>query len=625
MKKILIILAFALTKISFSQSLTNLIPADAAYVFSLNFGQLNMKSNQLSYTKFLSPFLTESYSYYANNSTCSFPAIADMLKNINDYGISGQSELYMFRTQFSGISGTMYLFNLSDVKLFESKILLGCVDSNILLIKNVYNANVYVAGTKAVCVKGNMGALFIKDFNYFDYYTPEPTPPVVVPNDSVKSDITENQENVNEKAVNDDLMTESEKEDLNKEKLEKERKKAEAIRIKNQNKAIMFFMECWLNLSQGNIRKNMEFMKLSEGHHDAYVFMNTMAMFSNKMLPFIYDRNQYDMISSDKNAARVLTKDLSASYAIDFDNGQAVVKIAGHYNKKVYPYIKKQYHTRQSKKVFKYINGPELLGYTSIAVDMKQAGKLYEDMLKEMADQVPANLKGAYFLPAMQLFYAFIDKEMLYNTFTGHNILACTGFQDVNMQYSTYEYDENFNSKEKVIDTLQKQPKMIMVSALGNKEYARKLFDIVGGFPVFQKVNNSLFVLRPDRRSDMAVYFALTPDALVITNDSVLIFNNLGGLPKSKQITGNERKFIRKHNLAIKINTTEMLNAVQDAYFKKGETLPVVAQMMTSLGDLIVYDDKPTVTGYSATAVLTLKDNSANSLYLLLKMMAMVK
>jgi len=79
---------------------------------------------------------------------------------------------------------------------------------------------------------------------------------------------------------------------------------------------------------------------------------------------------------------------------------------------------------------------------------------------------------------------------------------------------------------------------------------------------------------------------------------------------------------MQKHNMAVKIYAEKTLNGINESYFKNGETLPLISKMMLSLGDIEMYNETIGKTSSTATAILTLKDSSTNSLYQLLKLIA---
>ncbi len=181
MKNFYFLLAILITKTIAAQTISDLIPANTSYVFSLNFAQLNSKSNQLDYSKFLTPIALQSnrYSYsYDNNrsSNCTLIDIDAFIKNPLGYGVNLNSNFYTYPTTSGARTGTMYLFELADEKLFISNLNLHCEDSGFVMKDENNESKTYYAQRSAIGITGKIAAIYIQDY-YYDYssYSYQPT------------------------------------------------------------------------------------------------------------------------------------------------------------------------------------------------------------------------------------------------------------------------------------------------------------------------------------------------------------------------------------------------------------------------------------------------------------------
>jgi len=639
MKHTLFILCFLCSKITFSQPLTDYIPQNTSYLFSIHFGQLNAKSNQLDYAKYLEPLIKgRTYSYYQSGeeASCEIISVKEMIKAPLDYAIDLNTNVYIYTTRVKEITGTIYLFRLDKPENFEAKLNTTCKDSRQIQKRHVGQASIYVTDEMSVAINGNICVIFIKDYSYsYNVYPVEESPEGF--DDSIY---------MAEKAADnhriDSLFYEqlNTKKDLDYEKEQaaflersdtgilfraKQREDARMMEVRTKKFNVIFdLMEKLILPQQESMSGNRNFAKILEGKHDAFVYMNTLAnLNSDFMNPFRWRsyRNETEDINRTP-VKRVLTTDISSSYTIDFDNGKATLNVLSLYNKNVYPYMQKAYDVKQNKDLYKYIDAENLLGYMSLAVNAKELAKFYEDFYREILETYPKGKNDNDIMSGMELFYAMLDKEMLFNTLNGQAMFACTGFADIKVKYSTYDYDDEFKKTERIEERIEKQPKMVLAAAIGNTENAKKLYAIISRFSVFTRLKDNVFVFYGTEYSPVNVYFALTDDAFIVTNDANLVLNNLGGYPKNRQMQKPERKFISKHNIVFKIYGQKMLEGIQDTYFRNGETLPWFTQLMSNMGNLEMYDNKPGESSYQATAVMTLKDQSSNALYQLLKMMS---
>jgi hypothetical protein len=638
MKQAVYILCLLISGNLFSQNLTDYIPQNTSYLFSINFGQLNSKSNGQEYAKYLEPFIQERRNYYSSNedvAPCNIISIKEVLEN--PAGFDTRNSVYIYNTRVIDLSGTIYLFRLEKPETFEARLNLSCTGNNMMQKKHAGQSVIYVSEFMSVAINGNVGIIFNKEYDYYRWDAPAEQEYV----NHMDSQFMAENEADNHRI--DSLFYEhlNSRKDLDYQKEQadylmksdtmilyraKQRHEARLLEARTKKFSIIFdLMEKLAVPQQENLSSSRNFMKLKEANHDAFVYMNTLTAFNSNMFnPFHWryrERSEEITIQSSK---RLLTSDMSSSYTIDFENGKATMQVMSNYNKNVAAYMDKVYDVKQDKKLFKYVDAQNLLGYMSVAFNAKELAKFYEDFYRELLDGFPKSKNDNDMFTAMELFYAMLDKEMLFNTLNGRSILACTGFADIKVKYSTYDYDDEFNKSEKMEERMEKQPKMVWVSSIGNKENAKKIFDLLGRFSYFTKLKDNVFAFYGSRYNPVSVYFALTEDAFIVTNDANLVLNNLGGYAKNRQMAKSEQKFISKHNVSFKVYGQKMLEGIKDTYFQNGETLPWFSQLMSNLGDLEMYDNKPGENSYHATAVVTLKDNSTNSLYQLLKMMSAI-
>jgi hypothetical protein len=639
MKNTVSILFLIITGTLSAQNLSDYIPQNTGYIFSVNFAQLNAKSGQQDYTTYLQPLIRQrkNYNYDGGDAdkSCTLLEVSDLMKTPADFGIDLQTAVMIYTTKTKDLSGTVYLIRLNKPEVFEARLNTSCKGQDAVQKKNSGQAVIYISNDMSVAVNGQVASVFVKDreysYNSNDYennYSGYADSLYLVESEADKMKVDSlfyerlnSQKNLDYEKEEQDFVNKADTMIIFRAKQRASERQAEIMAKKF---AVIYDLMEKLCIPQvENINRNRNFTKVQEDRHDVFIYMNVLSGFTSDFFnPFrsAYYGREDALISA--TSQRRLTADISSLYTIDFENGKATVNVMNAYSKYVKPYMEKAYDVSQNKKLYKYIDAENLLGYMSTAVNAKELAKFYEDFYMELLDNLPKRKRDMDMVLGIQMFYSFIDKEMLFNTLSGQSILACTGFTDVKVKYSTYDYDDDFKKAEKIEERIEKQPRMVFVSALGNKENAKKLFNILNRFSVFTKLKDNVFVYYGNQYTPFNVYFALTEDAFIMTNDAALVQNNLGGYGKNRMMPKADQKFIAKHNLAFKIYGQKMLEGVRDTYFKNGETLPWFSQLMTNLGDIEMHDDKPSDNAYHVTAVITLRDQSSNALQQLLKMMS---
>ncbi len=634
MKLIYALIFLALSFVANAQNAYDYVPSSAQIVFSMNIEQLNKKSGDINYLKYLKPILkSQSYGYY--NEGCELININDALFNTNTYGINASNNVIMYRITIDKTSGSVFVFTLKNPEKFEAQLMAKCENKKSIQKRSSINGVFYLSDKESVAINGNIAVVFNKDYNY--YSSASDTEIALDAYDSAyKVDKRRDNyrvdslyyEKLNSGKLNRyDQVTDDHKDvaDTMIVYLANKRyeEKLQAI-LENKYKDLLYLMESFVQVQVDGIYKNRNFSKMLTQNDDVSIFINSSSMLYQSnfgMNSLLWGSSMYNGAQSIPNQ-NLLSSGINAFYSMNFLYGAASIKFQSTYNDKAFTYIKSIFDVKQNKKLLKYIDGKNLLGYMSIAVNNKEMGRLYGDMYAEILNNLPQVSKDNYLAniaPAMQLIYAFIDKEMLYNTIDGRAIIACTGFENMKVSYKTYKYDDDFNRKEIIEERLEKQAKMLAVMSIGNYDNAKKLFDIISKFNVFMKLRDNVITLKAINGMPFNLYMVLKEDAFIITNDANIAMNET----KFNNINDKDKSNIMNHNMAMNIKIQDAMGQVKDLY-PNGEDGGMF-KFMESYGMFEMLDDKPSDNMYGASAILRLKDGSENALYYILKTMKAIR
>ena len=149
-----------------------------------------------------------------------------------------------------------------------------------------------------------------------------------------------------------------------------------------------------------------------------------------------------------------------------------------------------------------------------------------------------------------------LDEKAIYNIFTGDAVLTVNGVQEFDVEYKTYDYDEDFNRIE-IVDTIQKKlPDVLFMAEVGNKTDVQKIINLLVNLKVFKKEGNmySLDV----KRNDIPVCMRIHDDILFIGNNKDFIKNPVV-LEKNKQLSKEHKKMFKKNTVAAFVNLAEIM------------------------------------------------------------------
>lgn len=632
MKSIITLILFIGSAIANAQNAYEYVPGSAQIVFSMNIEQLSKKSGEINYLKYLKPILkSQSYGYY--NEGCELININDVLFNTSTYGLNAAKNVIMYRITVNKSSGYVFVFTLKNPEKFEAQLMANCENKKSIQKRSTVNGSFYLSDKESVAINGNIAVVFNKDYSY---YSPTVTEDIGAYDSTYKVDKRNDNYRVDslyyeklnsgnldyyrlstEDVINlSDTMIAFLANKRNEEKIQ------EILDVKYKD--LLYTMESFVQVQADGIYKNRNFNKMLTQNDDASIFLNGNSMLYQSnfgMNSLLWGSNIYNQSQTMPNQ-NLLSSGINAFYSMNFLNGEASIKFRCTYNDKAFTYIKSIFDVKQNKKLLKYIDGKNLLGYMSIAVNNKELGRFYGDIYTEILNNLPQATKDNYLeniAPAMQLAYAFIDKEMLYNTIDGRAIIACTGFENMKIQYKTYKYDDDFNRQEVTEERLEKQAKMLAIMSIGNHENAKKLFNIISKFNVFAKLRDNVIALKAMNGMPFNLYMVLNEDAFIITNDANIALNE----NSYKNLNDEDKKNIMSHNMAMNIKIQDVMAQMKE-FYPNGEDGGMF-KFMESYGLLEMVDEKPADNMYGASAVLRLKDGSENSLYIILKTMKAIR
>lgn len=638
---------------SHGNSIEPLIPKDASLVIKLNLGALQQKSDGVDYLKFIKNIIpNSSYNYYDYNyshTTCELIDLKDMIQNPKSYGIDMKSELFAYRKSNPLFTGLTYLFKLENPEILISKILEepdtekentnGCAEKPAIIQRQTSNGKLFMTEKIVIGIKDNLAYLFINDRSKFSLESELSKYGTYEYSYNENKAYEDSLYYVEMKAYREysdslfyikanasgetnmsDLVNEFTKtpEDIIKRAKERlKQRQTDELNKKFDKLAIEF--ENFLVTKPAGIVSDRNFAQLVREPNDVVIFINDPFNFlSSNLNPF--GRGHYRPIEAQQYYKRVYTENLSSGYSLNFMDGQVKIKMYNTFGDAASKILKSAYSKKQSKNLFKYIDGTNLMAYASSSYNMKDMALLYEKMYFEILNNGVYSKSDRNILPAIELFWNFIDKDKLFGTFSDRNILAVNGFIDSKITYKSYDYDEDFQRNERNQEKIIKQPRIVWVFGIENKENAKELFDIVSKFTVFTKPKDNVLSMTPNREFQSNLFIVMTEDALILTNDASLALDHQSGYEKSKWPSKDDQKFMMSHNFSLKVYSSRLISSINESYPSESREMRRLKDFSNTIGDLTMFDSAPTANIHCIEATLNLNNSTENSLKVLLNL-----
>ncbi|MCB0706746.1 MAG: DUF4836 family protein [Saprospiraceae bacterium] len=228
---------------------------------------------------------------------------------------------------------------------------------------------------------------------------------------------------------------------------------------------------------------------------------------------------------------------------MNFDPGQVNMDMDIYGNDKMLDIWKGTYNSKYNKKLVKYIDASELLGYMHLNLNVENLMEGYKDMFLPMLEEFP--YYGETASAGLSVLGIIVDEKALYELFTGDAILAFTGMSEFTKTITTYEYDDNFNPTEVEKEMTEYFPEFSLMVGYGNEANILKLVRLLQTTGIMQDMGNYFSIQIPDVPGEF--YLAMENDILFFTNDTELVSSRLEtGFPKERQLTKTQVKSMKK-------------------------------------------------------------------------------
>lgn len=327
------------------------------------------------------------------------------------------------------------------------------------------------------------------------------------------------------------------------ERLEAEAKKKEA---KKKAKLESVLNSIFNDNPQHSLKYNANYKKSQVTKGDVNYFVNAMGSNTDFFFKAYGGKKSDDFLS--------LFKDNFTYGALSFNDNDISVNstqhIGAHYLDKVKAMNKKKFN----KSMYKYIDGENLMGIAGFASDMKPAYEIYKDTYINILSNI--DLGEDWIGTAADIGFTFFDEEELFDLIQGDFVFALTDIKEFDVEYTSYDYDEDYNRVETTKTKKETLPEFVSLATIGNKELRDKIIKLMTQTDVIRKKGDYYELQEPKSRySDRAakplnIFYMIKGDLLIVTNDEqILIENNGNGLSKSKQINGEALKLMKSNNM----------------------------------------------------------------------------
>jgi len=530
MRKLLVLVTLFTTFLGFSQNLDQKIPASAETVISINGDKILDLVSIDEFNKFVAgrEILKNVNRKRKEDSK---------IKSLNDLGFNLDSKAYYYYQATDSISYHVMLIKLKSKQQFES------------LLRDLDDVE-------------HEGNLNIKE-GWSD---------ITVWNDNALAVVTY--------TVNRGYI------DENKARLNPDDESSWTIKKAVGKKWAKPFALNVLNNKGANIAQNSSFKSSLDANASAVLWVKNYSNIlknSLKELRYFLPRNLRSLSNGDTNIPGIITTVTSKLY-FDKDaiRSETAMQIAPKYQE-VYNKI---YKSKIDKRFFNYFDQNNVLGYISISANSEELLNAYPQIATDIYGGIVPGYREEVTTGA-ELMSLLLDEKAIGELLTGDMLFITNDIKMKEVTYTTYQYDEDYNSTEVTKTKKSPSPEFTILIGSENKSMLTKFASLgVKHHLMNQTANYYKFKLPKDVPFD---FYAVIKDGMLVLTSSK---EQMAGIASGrfKANAGKHKKLMRKNASVMYVNTKAVINNIPTYAGHMGqEELEVFNYVKENLtGDLLI-------------------------------------
>jgi len=552
MKKIIAIVISALTLPSaFSQSIESHIPESAQCVISLNGSSMTKKIGIKN--------LNKSAAFLDFASKVMFSGNAE--HKIGDIGIDLKNDLYYFYNFLPNMNYSAFMYEIEKPKLFEKYIAeknekgekVKTEHFNILFYKryNDRDARDFLAWNDEFAIYVYMNR-YIDENEYAAY--------------SVDYDeIDEGYYESVEMAVEEEAVEESyeEREARLKAEQEAEVQRKAAEKEARRQAIIKHLTPIFTGTQESSILKNAKYVSTKDANADVRCWVNMKELYdpSSFRYPYYYygiPRDIFRMFStlSSEYFGNELVSNLY------FKNGEVYWKTTIQHNESMQKYFEQIYSKSLPKNYMKYIESSNVLGVFSSSFNSQKLWEAYPSMYSSFLSGIEDGRYNEEFQVLMDFISIMLDEKALGDLATGDMVFVLKDFIEKEIQYKTYEYNNDYSERTEVTKTRkQMMPEFLAMVGTRNKPFIEKLLGLACKHEVMVKQNDFYYTTGEDRDFPFKLYFTIQDEIAFVSTNSNEIQQIIEGKSKSGIDKPLENKLLKNQSY-VTLNLKELLSRI---------------------------------------------------------------
>ncbi|MCX6183228.1 MAG: hypothetical protein NT150_15050 [Bacteroidetes bacterium] len=256
--------------------------------------------------------------------------------------------------------------------------------------------------------------------------------------------------------------------------------------------------------------------------------------------------------------------DSKVNIGIYFNNDELVIKAKSKMGKELRKKLLKVYKRKYNPGIFNYVPEDALLS-AGIKINTEAYINFTFDILADVYSKIPRY--GRYGVGVITFLQTFMDEKGIGELVRGDMIFSLNNISKKNISYTTYDYDEDYNSTEVTKFNEYKVPSFSLIGSTGNPKQLEKLMDIGLDLSKVYVKENDVYVIRDNDLNQIggALYIQITDKLFFVSNDSSFIYNVIPNKGYDKKLNAKAKKNYKGKTMYLDFSADKLMKSLADS------------------------------------------------------------
>jgi hypothetical protein len=297
------------------------------------------------------------------------------------------------------------------------------------------------------------------------------------------------------------------------------------------------------------------YMDLS-GLYDLYV-----KFFSSRFSKFGVTES---LLLTGNNALPYMNSQIYAG--VFFNKDELLIKAKSKMGKELRKKLLKAYNRKYNSSIFNYVSNNAVLS-TGMRINTEAYINFTFDVLSDFFKKTPNY--GKYGARIITLIQTFLDEKGVGELVRGDVLFNLNGVSKKTVTYTTYTYDEEYNSTEVIKTKDINVPSFSIIGSTGNPKQLEKLLDL--GLDLSKKYtkDKSVYTLKDRDFKELggAIYVQITDHLFFISNDSTFMYTVVPnkGYGQNEKMNAKMKQHHKGKNMYMDFDAGKLLHSYADS------------------------------------------------------------